>query len=121
MNKLSPHSQIIHLEGIADWMDSRFTVPGTKYKFGLDPVMGLIPGVGDTVSLAVSTYIYAKITDHDVPKHLRMKMAGNIFVDWLIGLIPFAGDLFDIGWKANRRNIKILKEHLDKKLGVIDV
>ena len=116
-----PHPHIRELEQIADLMDSRFTVPGTTYKFGLDSLLGLLPGVGDTVGLAVSAYIIGKANQHDLPEHLKMRMMWNVFIDWLIGLIPFAGDLFDIGWKANRRNVDILKEHLNKKSGIIDV
>jgi hypothetical protein len=116
-----PHHHIKDLEALADWMDSKFIVPGTKYRFGLDSLVGLIPGIGDTVGLAVSAYIYHRARQHDLPLPIKTAMIRNIVLDWLIGMIPFAGDLFDIGWKANRRNLDLLKRHLDKKAGIIDV
>ena len=109
------------LEYLADWMDSKFTVPGTQIRFGLDSLTGLVPGIGDTLGLAVSAYIYGRARQHDLPPHLKIAMLKNIGIDWLIGLIPFAGDLFDFGWKANRKNVALLKKHLDQKAGIIDV
>jgi hypothetical protein len=109
------HPHVQELELLADWMDSKFFIPGTNYRFGLDPLIGLIPGIGDTAGLLISAYIFHKASAHDLPRHLKIRMIANIFIDWLIGLIPFLGDLFDIGWKANRRNVELLRLHLEKK------
>ncbi len=109
------HPHIKELEILADWMDSKFIVPGTNHRFGLDSLVGLIPGIGDTVGLLVSGYIFHKATRHNLPHHLKAVMLWNIFIDWLIGIVPFAGDIFDIGWKANRRNVDLLKKHLAKR------
>lgn len=117
----SSRHRIRHLEMLADWMDSKFVVPGTNYRFGLDSVSGLVPGIGDTLGLLVSAYIYMRAQEHDLPFTLKMAMLKNIFLDWLIGLVPLLGDLFDFSWKANRRNLALLKDHLDKKAGIIDV
>lgn len=100
-----------HLEKLADWLDSRFVVPGTSLRFGLDSVIGLIPGVGDTLMLAISSYIIGRARRHGVPKHVQARMIFNAGIDWLIGLIPFVGDVFDIGWKANRRNLALIRKH----------
>lgn len=117
-----PHSHHIrHLEMLADWMDSKFVIPGTNYRFGLDSLSGLIPVAGDTLGLLVSAYIYMRAREHDLPASLKVTMLWNIFLDWMIGLVPFLGDIFDFGWKANRRNVALLKEHLDRKAGIIDV
>ena len=116
-----PHHHIKDLEALADWMDSKFTVPGTRYRFGLDSFTGLVPGIGDTLGLAVSAYIYHRARQYDLPARLKAVMLKNIFIDWLIGLIPFAGDLFDFGWKANRKNVALLKQHLDREAGIIDL
>lgn len=96
---------------LADFMDQRFRIPGTSIPVGMDSIIGLIPGIGDTASLAVSGYILHKARPH-VPAGLMNRMLWNVFVDWLIGLVPFLGDLFDVGWKANRRNVDLLKAHL---------
>lgn len=103
-----------HLEALATWMDSKFTLPGTKIKFGLDSLIGVIPGIGDTATVAVTAYIIGKAGKYNIPKHIRMKMMWNAFVDWLVGLIPFFGDIFDVGFKANKKNVALLLEHLHK-------
>jgi hypothetical protein len=105
------NDELKSLERLADLMDSRFVIPGTSIRFGIDSLIGLIPGLGDTVSLAVSAYIIGHARKHNVPSHVRARMIFNAFFDWLIGLIPFIGDIFDVGWKANRRNIALLRRH----------
>ena len=102
---------IAKLEKMADWMDSRFTIPGTNIKFGLDALFGLIPASGDTGTLATTFYIISKAQTYDVPWYIQAKMLWNAFIDWLIGLIPVIGDIFDIGFKSNRKNVELLKKH----------
>jgi hypothetical protein len=107
----SHHEEIKKLEKLAEWMDSKFLIPGTDIRFGLDSLVGLIPGVGDTVTLASTIYIISKAQKFGLPLHITLLMIWNAFVDWLIGLVPFAGDIFDIGWKANRRNVALIRKH----------
>lgn len=102
---------VASLKMLAGLMDDAFTIPGTSLRFGLDSVIGLIPGIGDTLGLAISGYIYSHAKKAGVPWHTRLKMLWNIVVDWLIGIIPFIGDIFDVGWKANSKNIKIIIAH----------
>ena len=97
-------------------MDSKFQLPGTKINLGLDTIIGLIPGIGDTVGLGIAGYIVMRGAHIGVPKHKLAAMGANIFVDWLIGLIPIIGDLFDMGWKANNRNAQIIREHFEENL-----
>ena len=92
-------------------MDQRFHIPGTVIPVGMDSIIGLIPGIGDTASLAVSGYILHKARPH-VSSALMGRMLWNVIIDYMIGIIPFFGDLFDVGWKANRRNVDLLKAHL---------
>lgn len=99
------------LDRLADFMDQRFTIPGTSIPVGMDSIIGLIPGIGDTASLAVSGYILHKARPH-VSSILMGRMLWNVIIDWAIGIIPFFGDMFDVGWKANRRNVDLLKAHL---------
>ena len=104
--------EIRKLDRLADLMDNAFVIPGTNTRIGLDAVLGLIPGIGDTAGLAVAGYIIHKAHKNGVHPVLLMHMAGNVFMDWLVGLVPFVGDIFDVGFKANRRNVDILKNHL---------
>lgn len=104
-------NDILKLEQLADLMDNQFTIPGTDIRIGLDPILGLIPGVGDTASLAVSGYIIHKARQNGVHPILLSRMTWNVFMDWLIGLVPLVGDIFDVGFKANRRNIELIRAH----------
>lgn len=102
------------LDNIASWMDARFSIPGTDIRFGLDSLTGLIPGIGDTLGMAVSGYIFHRAVQYGIPHHIKARMIFNIFIDWLIGIIPLAGDVFDVKWKANLRNVALLRKHLQK-------
>jgi len=107
-------AEIRHLESLADLLDSRFRVPGTGIRFGLDPVLGLIPGIGDVASVAPAAYIMMRAHRMGVPKMMLVRMAGNIAVETVIGAIPLVGDLFDVGFKANRRNVALIRKHFER-------
>jgi len=92
-------------------MDEQFEFVGIK--FGLDPIVGIIPVVGDLLPLIVSMYLVWVGARFKLPRHKLIAMAVNILIDYLAGLIPIAGDIFDIGVKANMRNLKILERHLN--------
>lgn len=100
------------LSKLAYWMDDRFRIPGTHWRIGLDGLIGLIPGVGDGVTATLSAYIVLEAQRLGVPKAILSRMLWNIAVDGLVGTIPVVGDLFDIRWKANRKNICLLNEYL---------
>ncbi|MGQ0527679.1 MAG: DUF4112 domain-containing protein [Alphaproteobacteria bacterium] len=104
-------SSLQDLETLADWMDSRFSIPGTNIRFGMDSLLGLVPGLGDTATAFITFYIIREAHRMGVPRQVKVRMGWNMFLDWLIGLIPLVGDLFDIGWKANRRNVALLRKH----------
>lgn len=106
--------ELQELEKIAEWMDDKFAIPGTTIRFGLDAIFGLIPGLGDTGTLFVTLYLSDKARQYGLPRHIHMRMFWNAFIDWLIGIIPLVGDIFDLGWKANRRNVALLHKHLKK-------
>jgi hypothetical protein len=103
---------IRRLESIADLLDSRFRIPGTDIRFGLDALLGLIPGLGDSVSLLPALYLMMEAKRLGASKFLLTRMAMNVGIDWLVGSIPLLGDIFDVGFKANRRNIKLLRDTL---------
>ena len=102
------------LRQLANIMDRAFAIPGTNIRVGLDSIIGLIPAIGDTLTVAVSGYIYTFAKKAGVPWYRRSQMIWNIFVDWLVGLIPFIGDIFDVGWKANTKNLEIIIAHYEK-------
>lgn len=101
------------LSRLAYLLDDRYRIPGTNVRFGLDSIVGLVPGIGDLATAAVSGYIVLEGRRLGVPKRVLMKMAGNIAVDAAVGAIPLVGDLVDIHWKANRKNLHLLLDHAE--------
>jgi hypothetical protein len=106
-------ARVERAERIARVMDRAVRVPGTRLSFGLDSLLGLIPGIGDTLALAPSLYILHDAHRAGAPRGTLARMAGNLGIDWAIGLIPLIGDIFDIGWKANARNAALLRAHVE--------
>lgn len=96
---------------LATIMDEFLRVPGTKIRFGLDPLIGLIPGIGDTGSAMVSAFALIRAARSGVPKILLARMSVNILINELIGIVPVVGDAFSFWFKSNVRNYAILKEH----------
>lgn len=112
MNEAERRKKAAFLDRLAHWLDDRFALPGTNIRFGIEGLFGLIPGIGDTATSLISLYLVAEARRLGAPKRMIARMLFNVFVDWLIGLIPLVGDIFDIAYKANRRNINLLKSHL---------
>ena len=103
--------ELSELEWLVDLMDSRFEIPGTKIRVGLDAILGLVPGIGDGVSALVSAFIFQRLRKQNLPWHTQARMVGNILLDFTLGAIPLVGDLLDIGFKANRANISLARKH----------
>ena len=97
------------LDQLSHLMDGLFRIPGTGWRIGLDAIVGLIPGVGDFATSAVSLYILAAGVRYRVPKVTLLRMAANIGVDYLLGSIPIVGDVFDAAWKSNQMNVELLR------------
>ncbi len=91
-------------------MDGLFRIPGVGWRFGLDALVGLIPGVGDTATSLVSFYILASGVRYRVPKITLLRMGLNIGVDYALGSLPVIGDLFDAWWKSNQKNIELIRK-----------
>tara|TARA_A100001391_G_scaffold86699_1_gene56940 strand:- start:615 stop:983 length:369 start_codon:yes stop_codon:yes gene_type:complete len=102
------------IERLARWLDARFTIPGTGIRFGLDSLVGLVPGVGDLAMFAPALWIIIRAVALGAPAHLIVRMAINTGLDLVIGAIPVLGDLFDLGFKANLRNARLLSRWLDR-------
>ena len=103
-----------HLRALSRLLDSAVGVPGTRLRVGLDALIGLVPGLGDAVSTALSGYIIVQATRFGAPKAKLARMAANVAIDTVVGAVPALGDLFDIGWKANSRNVALLAEHVER-------
>ena len=99
------------LEFLAGMMDDAFRIPGTNIRFGLDSVIGLLPGVGDTVGGIVSSYIIWRAQRMGASNWVLLRMTGNMLFDTALGVIPFVGDIFDWKFRANRRNLELLRRH----------
>ena len=97
------------LEQLAYLMDGLLRIPGTGWRIGLDAIVGLIPGVGDFATTAVSLYILAAGVRYRVPKVTLLRMGANIAVDYLLGSIPVVGDIFDAAWMSNQMNVELLR------------
>ncbi len=95
-------------------MDSRFRIPGTNLRFGLDGIIGLIPGAGDLSTFAVSSYMLWIMARNGASGYVLARMVLNVLIDALIGAIPFVGDLFDFVFKANTRNLRLMQEHYEE-------
>ena len=100
------------LERLVGLLDDRWRVPGTRVPVGLDGLLGLIPGVGDTVRLGFGSYIILRAHALGVPRRTLAHMSWNAVVDWFIGLVPLVGDLLDFGFKSNLRNLALIRRDL---------
>jgi hypothetical protein len=111
-----PPSHINHHLAIARTLtrllDDLVRVPGTQMRFGLDPLISLLPGVGDATGAALSGYMLIIAARVGAPPSVLVRMFGNVLLDMLVGTIPTLGDLFDVGWKANSKNIVLLEQYL---------
>ncbi|MDF9794802.1 hypothetical protein OKW21_000065 [Catalinimonas alkaloidigena] len=99
------------VDSLTNLMDSRFKLPGTNFRFGLDPILGLIPGIGDATSLLISGSLIFYMYRHGASRKAMILMVGNVLLDAIIGSIPILGNIFDFAYKANERNIRIMKRH----------
>jgi hypothetical protein len=101
------------LEILAWALDSSIAIPGTAFRVGLDSLIGLVPVIGDVIGMALSSYILFMAAKLGVPRVTLLRMGFNVALEGVVGLIPLAGDVFDMAWKANRRNVDLLRAHLE--------
>ena len=99
------------LRHVSRLLDSAFVFPGTDFRFGLDPLLGLVPGLGDLTSPLFAMALLWQGRDLGIPRVVQLRMIFNVAIDALVGFLPVAGDLFDFAWKANDRNIALLERH----------
>ncbi len=105
------------LERLTWWLDQRFRIPGTNRRIGLDGLVGLVPGIGDTATTAIALYVVYRAWQMGAPGPVLGRMAANVGIDYVVGSIPVLGDLFDFAFKANSRNMALLRDWLDSQEG----
>jgi hypothetical protein len=104
--------RLARVDALARLLDTAFAVPGTNVRFGVDALIGLVPGLGDVVTTAISLYIVREARALGASRAVVGRMLFNVAVDGVIGVVPVVGDLFDVAWRANRRNVALLQRHL---------
>jgi len=107
---------LARLRRFASLMDSRFRIPGLGVRLGWDGLIGLIPGIGDLLGALLSGYVVVEAIRLKAPRALIGRMGLNILAELLGGLLPVLGDLFDIYWKANQRNVQLLESYIEKRI-----
>lgn len=103
------------LRKVAQLLDSAFVVPGTSYRVGLDPILGLVPGLGDLVSPLFTIGILWQARELAIPRVVLLRMILNVAIDSLLGAVPVVGDLFDFAWKANNKNVALVERHAQEE------
>jgi hypothetical protein len=107
--------RVARIEALAVLLDTAFIIPGTTLRFGFDALVGLVPGIGDAVTTALSLWLVKEAHALGAPAHLIARMLGNIAIDGVVGAVPLLGDAFDLVWKSNRRNLYLLRRHIEAK------
>lgn len=110
----SDEARIKRIRTLARLLDNAFAVPGTNWRFGWDSLIGLVPGAGDVATALLASYIVAEAAKLGVPRRTLWRMLANVAIDMAGGAVPFAGDVFDFAFKANRKNLKLLEQHLEQ-------
>ena len=105
------NATIKNLDLLAKLMDSQFKIPGTNIKFGLDALIGIIPGAGDFAGFLVSGYMIIVLAQNGASGFVLARICLNVVIDAMVGSVPILGDVFDIAFKANQRNMKLIHEH----------
>ena len=104
--------KLTRLRQLSENLDESFTIPGTNIKFGIDALIGLVPGGGDLIGGLFSLYLLRTAIKLKLPKSAIISIMFNIIIDTTIGIVPVIGDIFDIFWKSNKRNMRIIEKHL---------
>jgi Domain of unknown function (DUF4112) len=112
MNTAERIARLNRIRNFSRLMDSAFRIPGTSFRFGWDPIIGLIPGAGDLVSTMVSAYIIYLAARFRLPPKIFLQMVFNISLEAVVGAVPLVGDLFDAFYKSNLRNLALLEKHV---------
>jgi len=110
---MPPNDSLRRVQVVATLLDEALRVPGTNFRFGIDPIVGMIPGLGDLLGGAASAYIILEAARAGAPASVLLRMTMNVGMDTLVGAVPLVGDLFDFAWKSNTRNVRLLARHVE--------
>lgn len=113
--ELTREQRLARFETLAKLLDVAFILPGTRIRYGVDGIIRLIPVVGDVLATAFSLWLVREARALGAPWHVTARMLGNVAVDGVIGIVPLAGDAFDVLFRANMRNVRLLRRWLDKQ------
>lgn len=113
--RMTREQRLARLDALARLLDVAFILPGTNIRYGLDGLIGLIPVVGDAISTAISLWIVHEARELGAPWHITARMLGNVALDGAVGAVPLLGDAFDVMFRANIRNMRLLRRWLDKQ------
>ena len=105
-------ARLKRVRALAKLLDNAFRVPGTNFRFGWDQIIGLVPGAGDVATGLMAAYIVAEAAKLGVPRRTLWRMVANVGIDMAGGAVPFAGDLFDFAFKANKKNLDLIERHV---------
>jgi hypothetical protein len=109
-----PQAVRMRVEALEKLLERAFHIPGTKIPFGLDSIIGLVPVLGDLITAAMGAYMVWEARNLGMSKWQLIRMTANVGIDTAIGAIPIVGDAFDLVWRSNTKNLRIIKKHLDK-------
>jgi hypothetical protein len=112
---LTREQRLARLDALAKLLDVAFILPGTKVRYGIDGLIGLIPVIGDIITTAISLWLVREARALGAPWHLTMRMLGNVAVDGVVGIVPLVGDAFDVMFRANVRNVNLLRRWMEKQ------
>src|SRR5579872_1717641 len=112
---LTQEHRLARFEAVAKLLDVAFILPGTKIRYGVDGIIGLIPIVGDLIATALSLWVVREARALGAPWHLTARMLGNVAVQGVVGAVPVAGDAFDVLFRANMRNARLLRRWLERQ------
>jgi hypothetical protein len=111
----SARASLERLDKLSTLLDIAFLIPGTNIRFGVEAILRLVPGIGDIAASAMSCWVLYETHRLGVPRLILIRMIGNVAVVGMAGTVPIAGDLFDIRWRANRRNVRLLRECFERE------
>lgn len=111
----SRRASLERLDRLSRLFDIAFLLPGTNIRFGVEAILRLVPGIGDLAASGLSCWLLMEAQRLGVPRRVLLRMIGNVVVEGVVGAIPIAGDVFDVAWRANRRNVRLLREHFERE------
>jgi hypothetical protein len=111
----SDRAALSRIRIVSHLLDDAIRIPGTNIRFGLDPILGILPGAGDSAASVISLYIVLEGYRAGVPQRTLTKMLMYVGVDLIVGSVPILGTVFDAFWKANKRNVNLLESHFERK------